>query len=256
MSPVRARSPALPGNTAVVSELPKDARPLLAAAPGDFVDERNRLARQLRDDGRAEEAATVAALRKPPPVVLAANRAARSRPQAAKGAARAAQRAAKRLGSDAGAREELEEQLQLLEDVAIAFLGTDEKPASESARRRLHDLLRNAIADEGTRTALAEGMLAAEPDPVGFAAYAGIKPRERREGSGAGASKARAGRREQAERRREQARLEALGKKVAAAEELVEAATRAEDEAMRAREAAERELESAQAELERAQRSS
>src|SRR4029077_175852 len=99
------------GNTPVMSELPKEARPLLAVAPGDFVDERNQLARRLRDDGRSEEAATGAALRKPPPVVLAANRAARSRPQAAKRAVRAAERAAKRLGSDSDAREELEAQL-------------------------------------------------------------------------------------------------------------------------------------------------
>ena len=182
------------GNTPVMSDLPKEARALLATAPGDFVDERNRLARRLRDDGRSEEAATVAALRKPPPVVLAANRAARSRPQAAKGAVRAAERAAKRLGSDSDAREELEAQLRLLEDVAIAFLGSDAKPASEDARRRLRDLLRNAVADEETRTALARGVLEAEPDPAGFAAYAGIEPRARKGEPGAGGSKARAGR--------------------------------------------------------------
>ena len=182
------------GNTPVMSELPKEARALLATAPGDFVDERNRLARRLRDDGRSEDAATVAALRKPPPVVLAANRAARSRPQAAKGAVRAAERAAKQLGSDSDAREELEAQLRLLEDVAIAFLGSDAKPASEDARRRLRDLLRNAVADEETRTALAQGVLEAEPDPAGFAAYAGIEPRARKGEPGAGGSKARAGR--------------------------------------------------------------
>lgn len=235
-----------------MNELPKEARPLLAAAPGDFVDERNRLARRLRDDGRGEEAASVAALRKPPPVVLAANRAAQSRPQAAKGAARAAERAAKRLGSDSEAREELEAQLRLLEDVAIAFLGTDGKPASEDARRRLRDLLRNAVANEETRTALARGVLEAEPDPAGFVAYAGIKPRERKGDPGAGGSKARTERREQTERRREQAGLQALEEKVRAAEELVRKATKAEDEAKRARERAERELGSARAELERA----
>ena len=238
-----------------MSELPKEARPLLAARPGDFVDDRNRLARRLRDDGRPEEAATVAALRKPPPVVLAANRAAQSRPQAAKGAARAAQRAAKRLGSDSEVRDELDAQLRLLEDVAIAFLGTDSKPPSEDARRRLRDLLRNAVADEETRTALSRGVLEAEPDPAGFAAYAGVKPRATRQGSGTGGSKTRPGRREQTEKRREQARLQALQEKVTAAEELVMSATEAEDEAKRARERAERELRSAKAALERADRS-
>ena len=247
----RAPGPRSPGNTPVVNELPKEARPLLAAAPGDFVDERNRLARRLRDDGRGEEAASVAALRKPPPVVLAANRAAQSRPQAAKGAARAAERAAKRLGSDSEAREELEAQLRLLEDVAIAFLGTDGKPASDDAGRRLRDLLRNAVANEETRTALARGVLEAEPDPAGFVAYAGIKPRGRKGDRGARGSKART-EREQTERRREQAGLQALEENVTAAEELVRKATKAEDEAKRARERAERELGSARAELKRA----
>ena len=236
-------------------DLPKEARALLATAPGDFVDERNRLARRLRDDGRSEEAATVAALRKPPPVVLAANRAARSRPQAAKGAVRAAERAAKRLGSDSDAREELEAQLRLLEDVAIAFLGSDAKPASEDARRRLRDLLRNAVADERTRTALARGVLEAEPDPAGFAAYAGVEPRARKAEPGAGGSKARAGRQGAADSRRAQAALRALEGRVTAAEELVRAATEAEDAAKRARKRAERELESARASLERANRS-
>jgi len=238
-----------------MSELPKEARPLLAVAPGDFVDERNQLARRLRDDGRSEEAATVAALRKPPPVVLAANRAARSRPQAAKRAVRAAERAAKRLGSDSDAREELEAQLGLLEDVALAYLGTNDKPASEDARRRLRDLLRNAVADEETRAALAQGVLEAEPDPAGFAAYAGIEPRARKRGPGAGGGKARAGRQGEPERRREQARLRAMEENVTAAEELVKAATEAEDEAKRARERAEVGLESARADLERANRS-
>ena len=238
-----------------MSELPKEARPLLAVAPGDFIDERNQLARRLRDDGRSEEAATVAALRKPPPVVLAANRAARSRPQAAKRAVRAAERAAKRLGSDSDAREELEAQLGLLEDVALAYLGTNDKPASEDARRRLRDLLRNAVADEETRAALAQGVLEAEPDPAGFAAYAGIEPRSRKRGFGAGGGKARAGRQGEPERRREQARLRAMEENVTAAEELVKAATEAEDEAKRARERAEVGLESARAALERANRS-
>jgi len=238
-----------------MSELPKEARPLLAVAPGDFIDERNQLARRLRDDGRSEEAATVAALRKPPPVVLAANRAARSRPQAAKRAVRAAERAAKRLGSDSDAREELEAQLGLLEDVALAYLGTNDRPASEDARRRLRDLLRNAVADEETRAALAQGVLEAEPDPAGFAAYAGIEPRARKRGPGAGGGKARAGRQGEPERRRVQARLRAMEENVTAAEELVKAANEAEDEAKRARERAEVGLESARAALERANRS-
>jgi len=112
----------------------------------------------------------------------------------------------------------------------------------------------NSITEE-TRAALAQGVLEAEPDPAGFAAYAGIEPRARKRGPGAGGGKARAGRQGEPERRREQARLRAMEENVTAAEELVKAATEAEDEAKRARERAEVGLESARADLERANRS-
>ena len=116
---------------AVMSGFPKDAETLLSVAPADFVTERNRLARELRDAGRKEEAAAVAALRQLPPVVLAANRAARSRPQVAKDAARAAKRVKKQLGLDAEARKVLDDALELLEDVALAFLGETKRRARQ-----------------------------------------------------------------------------------------------------------------------------
>ena len=63
--------------------MPTEAEALFGVAPDDFVEERKRIVRSLRDDGRREEADAVAAMRKPAPVVLAANRAARERPDAA-----------------------------------------------------------------------------------------------------------------------------------------------------------------------------
>ena len=72
-----------------MSELPTDAERLLAVSPEEFVEERNLLVRKLRDAGRAEDARAVAETRKPPLVVLAVNRAARDRPQAAQDAASA-----------------------------------------------------------------------------------------------------------------------------------------------------------------------
>ena len=40
-----------------MSDFPKEAEALLSVAPDDFVTERNRLARELRDAGRKDEAA-------------------------------------------------------------------------------------------------------------------------------------------------------------------------------------------------------
>ena len=78
-----------------MDELPADAEGLLAVAPEDFVAGRKRVVKELRDADRTADAEVVARLRKPPPVVLAVNRAARARPQAAKDAARAAERVRK-----------------------------------------------------------------------------------------------------------------------------------------------------------------
>ena len=51
----------------LMSDFPKEAEALLSVAPDDFVTERNRLTRELRDAGRKDEAAAVTTLRKPPP---------------------------------------------------------------------------------------------------------------------------------------------------------------------------------------------
>ena len=75
-----------------MAELPTDVERLLAVTPEEFVEERARIARNLRDKGRADEARAVAETKKPPLVVLAVNRAARDRPQAARDAAGAAER--------------------------------------------------------------------------------------------------------------------------------------------------------------------
>jgi ketosteroid isomerase-like protein len=72
--------------------LPPEGERLLAVAPENFVAERNRVARELKDAGRAEDAQAVAALKKPPAVVLAVNRAARDRSAATRDAVKAAER--------------------------------------------------------------------------------------------------------------------------------------------------------------------
>ena len=228
--------------------LPKEAEALLAVSPGDFVEERKRIARSLRDAERQEDADAVAALRKPPPVVLAANRAARDRPQAARAAAKAAERVAKmQLGSDPdgyrAALAELDESLDLLAQVALAQLSLSGKRPTDSVTRRLRDLLRNAVADDSARVALSRGVLRDEPGTAGFGAFVGVTPPSTRRKA---ATRAADVRHKNAEAKKEE---RAARDELVRAEKALAEAVREEDQATRARERAEQAVESIQKRL-------
>ena len=158
--------------------LPPEAVSLLALDASEFVAERRKLARELRDAGRTEDAQTVAALRKPSAVVLAVNRAARDRPQVALDAAEAARRVAQALAGDmdgyATSTSDLQRALDLLSEVALAHVAGPGKSPTEAMRRRVRELLRNAVADEAERAALVRGALTAEREPAGFSAVEGM----------------------------------------------------------------------------------
>ena len=221
--------------------VPPEAEKLLAAAPDRFVAERNALAKKLRNEGRGEDAAAVAELRKPSAVVFAVNRAARDRPKAAQAAAEAAVgvREAQVSGeADAfnKALAELDSSLDLLAEVAVVHLAPAGKKPSEAMRRRLRELLRSAVADDDARAALARGALADELEAPGFSPYAGmpVKPKPRgRKGAPAPPSR---GEREDARRRE---RVEKLRAELAAAEDELREATAAARSAERARDRAE-----------------
>jgi hypothetical protein len=234
-----------------MSELPKQAEALFSVAADDFVRERNALAKALRDDGRRDDADAVAALRKPPPVVLAVNRAARDRPEAAKAASRAAARVAEtQLGSDPDASRdaltELASSVDLLAEVALAHLSKGGKPPTDAVSRRLHDLLRNAIADESARRELERGVLREETETTGFGAFASVTPGPRKAARQRKPDGAR--RKREDEKRRERER--ALRAELRAAERELDDARRAERDAERARKSAERAVESVRARLE------
>ena len=169
--------------------LSQEAEKLLATPPDRFVAERNTLAKKLRADGRADEAAAVAAIRKPSAVVYAVNRAARDRPKAARAAAAAAVDLRNaQAGGDAEAFDsalgELDESLDLLAQVALAHLSAAGTKPSDTMRRRLRDLLRRAAADEDARKELARGALTTELEASGFASFAGVAPKARPRASG------------------------------------------------------------------------
>jgi hypothetical protein len=161
-----------------MTELPPDAERLLAVSPEEFVEERTRIVRRLRDDGRADDARVVAETKKPPLVVLAVNRAARDRPQAAKDAAAAAERLGPaQLSGDADEYRDMLKQMEqastLLAEVAVANLSRG-KRATETMRRRVAELLRAALAGEDTRQRLVRGALTDEVETTGFDAFAGL----------------------------------------------------------------------------------
>lgn len=235
-----------------MSELPPESEKLLAVVPEDFVAERQRLAARLREEGRSEEAAAVAGLRKPSAVVLAVNRAARDRPKAARAAAEAAERVEKAQASgdlDAfrAAVRELDDAFDLLSEVGVAHVSPGKK-ATDAMRRRVHELLRRAVASEDTRAALARGALLEEQDAAGFAPLSTMvaKPQKRKD-SPATHGDPRAKRREEERRKR----AKALRDELASAEEKLKAAVRAADAAEREKAKAEREVASIRAKLDR-----
>jgi hypothetical protein len=225
-----------------MAELPREADRLLAVAPSDFVGARQKLARELRDAGRGEESAAVAALKKPSAVVFAVNRAARDRPQAAKAAVEAAQKVEKAQARGDGEAfraglGDLDKALDLLGEVAVAHVGRSGASASEAMRRRVHDLLRRAVAGPETRKALTRGVLLEEQEATGFAAFVGIASEK------AGRRRARATTTDRRASRAEEQRRErtnALRGELKEAEQALHDAERAEREAIRAREKAER----------------
>jgi hypothetical protein len=233
-----------------VQSLPKEAEALLAVAPDDFVEERKRIVRALREKKRRDDADVVAALKKPPPVVLAVNRAARDRSEAAKAAVRSAERVAKtQLGSDPDAYRaalaELDDALELIAEVALAHLSKSGKPPTESVTRRLRALLRNAVADEDARKELARGVLREETETAGFGAFAGVTPASARRKPATKAAEAQ--RKREDEKRR--TRQKALRGELARAEKALAAARSEERQATRSRERAEQAVESLRARL-------
>ncbi len=234
-----------------MSELPAEAARLLSAAPDAFVEERKRVAAELREAGRADEAAQVAALRKPTAVVLAVNRAARDRPQAAKDAAEAAGRVGKtQLSGEQDAYRtavaDLDRALDLLAEVAVAHVGGKGKEATDAMRQRVRDLLRSAVADETARDALVRGALLAEQEASGFGSFAGAAVTTRPRSSKKKAAAAERASVERERRKREKALKEDLRRAERAfreAERTVAKAERERDEAEKAANAARAALE-------------
>jgi methyl-accepting chemotaxis protein len=225
---------------------------LYSAPLDEFVERRTALAKQLKADGRAEEAAEVSAARKPTVPVWTANQLARRNRPAVDKLLTASSELRKALGK--GDREAFTkaqkgqaDALRKLRDAARSLLGDP----TDAALERVVATFRDASSDEELAARLAEGRLTEEPEPGGFDTLAGLAfaPAQTREttpkqADGRGARRlaearaalkvAKARQRElertarQAEQAAQQARAAAdkAGEEVARAEAAVEAAKR------------------------------
>jgi hypothetical protein len=218
-------------------------------APEEFVSERNRVARELKDAGRDDDAQAVAELKKPSAVVLAVNRAARDRSRAARDAVDAAERVRKtqlagKPEEFERASDELEKALGLLAEVAVARLSRG-KPASESMRRRVNDLLRAAMGGDESRDALVRGALVDELEASGFSPFEGLAVR-----GGRGRSTGRTTQPSRVDERR-RARHDQLKADLAQARNELASAQRRADEAAHERDRAAKAVSALQAKLDR-----
>jgi len=204
----------------------------------EFVAERNRLAKELRGAGEREQAEAVARLEKPTAVAWAVNQLRRreerdvDRLLAVADDLRKAQAASR---SDR-VRELAATQHELVRGLAAAARELD---VSEATLDKVGAALLNASSDPEARAALEQGRLVREPEPVGFAAFAGTPVK-------AAATK-KADR--SAERRKDAEQARARREELAAARREVADRERAVRDAERALKAAERESERARERL-------
>jgi hypothetical protein len=160
---------------------------LYSAPLDEFIARRTALAKELKAEGRADEAAEVAGARKPSVPVWTANQLARRNAPAVKkllDASAALRKSLSKSDQDAfaAAQQDQNEALRKLRDAARSLLG---KP-TDAVLERVVSTFRSASVDEGLRDPLAAGRLTEEPEPGGFDTLAGLsfspgKPRERGE---------------------------------------------------------------------------
>ncbi len=204
---------------------------LYSVEPEEFVSERKRLERSLRDEGRAEEAAQLATLRKPPQPVFLANRLAREQPDLVAQLVEDGEQLA--AAHEAGDPEQLRAVQRDLAGRVDALVRAAPGDLSGDIEQRLAVLLRAAASNPATAALLRRGVLSEEVEPTAFDALAGMtlaapKPRRKDE------------RKPEPTRKRKPGRVEELEGKLA--------------EATRALRQAERELRKAESDHERAAR--
>ena len=218
----------------------------LADAPfGEWVAARDALAKELRAEGRREEADEVKQLRKPTAPVWAANQLARRRPRCIRRLIEAAEQLrtaqASRREDFATARAEERDALEAAVAEGRSILA-EAGAESEAMAGRLERTLRSAAANEGTARELEAGRLVEELEASGFEALLGAFP------AGPPTAKAKG----KPARKSRQAEIDAARKRVEEARGAATEARKAVREAERRAQAARRDWERAQSEADEA----
>ena len=148
---------------------------LYSAPLDEFIARRTALSKQLKGEGRADEAAEVAAARKPSVPLWAANQLARRNKPAVQKLLEASDELRTAIGKGdraafAEARKRQGDALRRLRDAARSLLDKPTDPTLE----RLVSTFRAASVDEELRGRLAAGRLTEEPEPGGFDALSGL----------------------------------------------------------------------------------
>jgi hypothetical protein len=155
---------------------PDPVSELYRVDPDDFVATRNRLAKELKAEGRKDEAADVARLRRPSPSAWALNQVARDRPELVDAVldAGAALRGAmeEALGGDAsGVREAQAGERRAVDAAVVAAAGVlaaAGKAATDALKLRIAASLRAAVVDDDVADLVRRGVLDADRDAPGF----------------------------------------------------------------------------------------
>jgi len=142
----------------------------------EFTPARDALAKELKSDGRKEEAAEVKALRKPTVAAWALNRASREHPDAV-AALRAAgadlrQAQTEALSGDAGrlraAGRAVADEVDRVAGLAADALQAAGRPASAAQQEKIVATLRTAAVDDDAGDVLARGVLVDDLESTGF----------------------------------------------------------------------------------------
>jgi hypothetical protein len=233
-----------------------EAHDLYALDPEEFVAARNALARRLKGEGRADDAAAVSTLRRPSRTAWALNQLARRDPELVSTVLRAGHRLAEAISGGTGRAglgdAQAEERRAISDAVAAAgrMLADAGHAATDAATGRMAETVRAAILDPVVEERLVSGTLETDESAPGFGIGPDLAAAPAPSGAGARAetkaeAKARETRRRQLERAARQARAvaEDAAARAGAARARADALSRQAAEAESAAREAERALE-------------
>lgn len=151
-------------------DLPEAAEPLFELAPEEFTAERDRIAKELKQQGDGEAAGGVKALKKPSVTAYALNLVSRGHPELVEAMLEADQhlRSAKSRTDMDKAKAERQKAISAITGKATSLLEERNRPVTAQVKERLTETLLAVATDEETRERLKSGHLLKEAEAGGF----------------------------------------------------------------------------------------